>query len=186
MTRASKLIAMVCFAWFGLFNTACQGSGACEDIKDGDKCMARSDCFYNTLLPFSRTEGGRFECQYSDYLGTCMTRKCGYGEEGLVGFEQVCATVNGREYVQMISECYPAPVPVYPCEGHENQYDDCINEDVCAYCGNGRKDTCEFCDGELYEPRPCEWELDQGVTGGLITRCNATCDGYDTSDCTTD
>jgi hypothetical protein len=25
-----------------------------------------------------------------------------------------------------------------------------------------------------------------GVTGGMITRCNATCDGYDTSDCTTD
>ncbi len=94
--------------------------------------------------------------------------------------------VDGQEYVTAISECYPSHVPVYSCEGHENQYSDCINDDVCAYCGNGIKENCEVCDGELFDPYPCTDWWTNGYTGGMVTRCNATCDDYDFSDCTTD
>jgi hypothetical protein len=32
---------------------------------------------------------------------------------------------------------------------------------------------------------PCNY-FDPTFTGGMVTRCNATCDDYDFSDCTTD
>jgi len=177
MTRASKLFALVCFSWLGLFNTACQDNGGCEDIQDEYKCMARSDCMVYGFVPFVRGDGGRFECIYQDHLSVCVKRHSAPMLE-----EQRCTTVHDQEFI--VAHWY-LNVEMYPCEGHENQYGGCINDDVCAYCGNGRQDHCELCDGDLYEPRPCEWELDQGYTGGMITRCNATCDGYDTSDCTT-
>ncbi len=184
MTKASRVIANF-FPLLFLLNAGCSKENGCESIQDPYECMSHKECVYKSLTPFTRTDGGRFECHPSDFIGKCMTRKCGYREEGFIFWRQMCAMVDGQEYVEMISECYPSHVQVYPCEGHENQYDNCINEDVCAYCGNGIQDRCERCDGELYESFPCVGWL-EGATGGMITRCNATCDDYDFSDCTTD
>ena len=184
MTRASKFLSGSSLLFLLLY-AGCTKDVECESIQDPEECSSYSKCIYNYLTPFVRTEGGRFECHPLEYIGQCMTRKCGYREEGFIYWQQMCAMVDGQEYMEMISECYPSHVPVYPCEGHENQYGDCINDDVCAYCGNGIQDRCERCDGELYEAIPCvDWIY--GATGGMVTRCNATCDDYDYSDCTTD
>ncbi len=183
MTRAFRLTTSLLFLL--PLTAGCDTKNEDESIVDPWECISNSERVYNFLIPFDRTEGGRFECHSDDYIGQCVIRKCGSGEENPVIWRQVCAMVDGKEYVTSISECYPSHVPVYPCEGHENQYGDCINDDVCAYCGNGIKDKCELCEGELGVTMPCEL-LDTTFTGGMVTRCNATCDDYDFSDCTTD
>jgi hypothetical protein len=140
--------------------------------------MSRSDCLIYTFVPFNRGDLGRFECKYPEHLSYCVKR-----HETPIFTELLCTVINGREY---IVPHWQLGVDNYPCEGHENQYGDCIDDDVCAYCGNGIKDNCEVCDGELFDPYPCtDWWMN-GFTGGMVTRCNATCDDYDYSDCTTD
>lgn len=48
-------------------------------------------------------------------------------------------------------------------------------------CGNGLIDGDEVCDGDALGDATCEGE---GFVGGTLA-CNATCDGFDTSACTT-
>ena len=180
MFWASRLVFSIGMVVLGGLSQACEDSGSCEDIEDEDDCNARQGCRSYSLYSFVRLDGGRFECTFKNPL----VQICQEYFDPLVPTLHVCTLYDGNEYI--VPAYYQAFMDVYPCEGHENQYSDCINDDVCAYCGNGRQDNCELCDGDLYEPRPCAWELDQGFTGGMITRCNETCDGYDTSDCTTD
>ena len=175
MTRASKLIFCMLVSIFG--QASCKDELSCDEIKDEQSCMSRSDCLIYTFVPFNRGEGGRFECNYSEHQSYCVKR-----HSTPIVTNHLCTLIKDREY---IFPHWQLGVENYPCEGHENQYGDCINEDLCAYCGNGIQDQCERCDGELYEPIPCVGWL-EGATGGMITRCNATCDDYDFSDCTTD
>lgn len=54
---------------------------------------------------------------------------------------------------------------------------------VLPTCGNGVLDSLEHCDGANLNGQSCVG-IEQGFTGGTLA-CNATCDGWDTSQCTT-
>jgi len=178
MTKASRLVAFFQIILFFCLSSSCQEK-KCEDIKDPDKCMKRSGCRLYPLYSFTRAEGGRFECS----LRYPATEICQDYHDFPVPTPLVCTQFKGNEY--LVRSYYQFFLEVYACEGHENQYGDCVNEDVCAHCGNGIHEKCEFCDGELGYTLPCNY-FDPTFTGGMVTRCNATCDDYDFSDCTTD
>ena len=76
---------------------------------------------------------------------------------------------------------------VYTYNGYSYMYDDentiwiSTNNDVPALCGNGIVEGDEVCDGA---PIECT-ELDSNYVSGTAT-CNATCDGYNTNNCSDD
>ena len=76
---------------------------------------------------------------------------------------------------------------VYTYNGYSYMYDDentiwiSTSNDVPALCGNGIVEGDEVCDGA---PIECT-ELDSNYVSGTAT-CNATCDGYNTSNCSDD
>jgi len=178
MTRVSRLVFFSGLMASGLILEACSEERTCADIP-ADECSGHANCVLYPLYSFVRTEGGRFECS----LRYPATEICQEYHDFRVPTPRVCTKFDGHEY--LVRSHYQFFLEVYHCEGHENQYGDCINEDVCAYCGNGIKDKCELCEGELGYTLPCDY-FDLSFTGGMVTRCNATCDGYDFSDCTTD
>ena len=75
---------------------------------------------------------------------------------------------------------------VYTFDGYAYFYDEntiwiSTNSDVPALCGNGIVEGDEICDGA---PIDCT-ELDPNYVSGTAT-CNATCDGYNTNNCSDD
>ena len=75
---------------------------------------------------------------------------------------------------------------VYTFDGYTYFYDEntiwiSTNSDVPALCGNGIVEGDEVCDGGQIN---CE-ELDSNYVSGTAT-CNATCDGYNTNNCSDD
>ena len=75
---------------------------------------------------------------------------------------------------------------VYTFDGYSYFYDEntiwiSTSNDVPALCGNGIVEGDEVCDGA---PIDCT-ELDSNYVSGTAT-CNATCDGYNTNNCSDD
>ena len=56
----------------------------------------------------------------------------------------------------------------------------CSDDDNGAECGDGVMEGNEVCDGADLGGEDC---VSQGFVGGTLA-CNTTCDGYDTSQCT--
>ncbi len=125
-------------------------------------------------------------------LAACSSGS-GSGSDGLTSDSDVVATggcgdkvKNGKEACdgdsvgcETLGNYHLAAAPCKTdCSGYDAS--NCKQRDPSDKCGNGQKDTMEYC--EIGDKKPCN-EIAASYQEGFFATCNDTCTGFDTLQC---
>ncbi len=140
------------------------------NLLNGASCAARVGYGSKGELKCNST------CSGYDTSNCSEAVKCG---NGVLDAGEVCDgfNVNGATCASKVGFGSTGNVVCnLSCTGY-----DTTNCTAAVTCGNSRVDAGEVCDGTILKGATCESVLGSGSTGAI--RCNNTCDGYDTTNC---
>jgi hypothetical protein len=101
------------------------------------------------------------------------------GEPSAAGQSSSGGTRSAVDKCQETSDCAQVEGSCFVCEA-VGVVKDCVDRGP-PVCDNGQLDPCEVC--EITEERPCSELGAPGEFSGGVAPCKATCDGWDTSEC---
>jgi len=181
------------------------GSGSVGTVTCGDNCkyFNLSGCSARTTCGNGTLDAGEV-CEQGDLQGKTCADIVGYGSEGTLKCSSTCYTFDtsgctaakqcGNGSIDSGEKCDGSNVAGLTCadivgygsKGTLKCLSNCTDYDttLCTAevkCGNGQLDAGEVCDGTFLNNATCSSLVGFGSTGSL--KCNATCDGYDKSDC---
>ena len=163
---------------------SCTPSSFEEFCKGNVGYMCDNDSRKVTRLDCNAYQGLTCHSRKTDHYTTCTNTCNNYGE-----LQKAC-TPDGKQV--LISKCdYDTGNHLY---WFDYGYDTCSTGTTCTQgkcldigelpepsCGNGLREEGELCDSENVGSATCESVKGAGYKGKL--RCNAKCNGYDTSAC---
>ena len=138
------------------------------EIRDADTLALKANEFFGCFEIEVGSSDGRFYLSCDD-----ETYRFEDDGDGGISFTELSGDIRELQ-------------DVYTYNGYTYFYDEntiwiSTSNDVPALCGNGIVEGDEVCDGGQID---CE-ELDSNYVSGTAT-CNATCDGYNTNNCSDD
>ncbi len=178
-------LGLLCGLAVGTGGCSDDDGGACADVINPCDTPNATSCSGNTVQTCSENADGCLAWTDTLTCGTnasCTDGGCLCNDQCAQGDSQCSGDV-----IQLCAEdadgCF-AWVSDTDCADSGQSCDD-VADAVCvdgAGCGNDVVEGTELCDGTDLAGQTC---LDEGFAGGTLA-CNATCDAYDTSGCTSE